>query len=697
MKHIAVIDKQPQRSGKESVPDGAINGNGDLGIILGSSPDGMRIYLSKCDLWMGVERYDSGGLKPLGYIDIAVPPELYAQYHVEQDMDRGELRCRFAQGERCFALTVCVCKTENAVLLENTGNVPFEPILRVFEGETDGEKGTFCEADCSGIYRILAGAEYKYETHAYAALRKIGDGQWYLSAATNHDTKEPKKQVISEVSCMNGEKFSALQCAHTAAWAAFWEKSAFTVSDPALEMGWYASQYLLAGCAGNPKFPPGLYANFVTVEHPAWHSDYHLNYNYQAPFYAACSSNHVELTDGYLAPLEEFLPNGRSFAARFGCGGVLYPVGIAPKGLCTELDHSNRFWFERLFLGQKSNQIHAADIPVFRWKATRDLTYAREHAYPYVKAGLEFFEDYAVLEKGRYTVRRDATHEVPYYKKDFDPKKYDRYINDKNNALTLGMLRLTLEAGIDMAKSLDVDPDKQEKWQEMLDRLAPFATYYRWFRKAFRYTEQGQMWNNGGDVGLQHIYPAGCIGLSSERRMLKTARTTFRMKERYCWTDDNAVSSFFPMAARLGIDPKRIVRKLKEFYAKFLQQNMLILLHGGCLENCSIGASTLNEMAMQSHQGVLRLFPTWDTALDASFRDLRADGAFLVSASMQGGKVRNIRIFSEQGSVLRLLNPYKKTALQMQDGEMHISDRPIIELPTKAGDEITVLPWEETE
>lgn len=680
MKHVAVINKKPIRSGKESIPDGAICGNGDLGLILGNCKDGMRIYISKSDIWHGVENAFSGGMKPLGYINIDIPQEKYEKYYVEQDMDNGEIRCDFDG----IKINVRAAKTENAILLE-LENAASEPKLKVFEGETAGEKGEYVDDNCQIIYRDLKGDDCEFETYACATMKKVSDGKYYACVATNHDTEKPLGLCLSKTREMTEEKYAEISERHYSAWKNFWSKSSFTLSDEELEIGWYASQYFLAVCAGNPNFAPGIFANFITIEKPAWHSDYHLNYNYQAPFYAACSSNHVELTDCYHAPLEDFLEKGRSFAEKFGCRGILYPVGMMPKGICSELDKNNPYWFERLFLGQKSNAVHPANIMIFRWKATRDKEYAKNHAYPYVKECLEFFEDYATYENGRYSICRDATHEVPYYKHDFKPSKYKRYINDKNNALTLGMLRLALEAGIDMAKELGIDSDKQKKWQDMLDNLAPFATYYRFFRKVFRYTEKGQMWNDGGDVGLQHIYPGGCVGLSSDEKMLKIARNTFKMKEKYCYVDDNAVSSFYPMAARLGIDPHKVISKYKELNRQRLMQNKLYEFVGGCLENCSIAASMLNEMALQSYEKIIRIFPDWDRTLDCKYEHLRADGAFLVSSEMRNGEIISSEILSEIGTPLCLENPYDKADI---NGKIY-TDR-VINIPTNAGETFTI-------
>lgn len=687
MKHIAITDTPPVKSGKASAPDGMINGNGDLGIILGNSGSGLRIYLSKSDIRQGIEEH-SGGARPLGFIDIDVPAALYTDYHAEQDMDKGELRCRFGGENSGCGVSVRVCRVENAVLLETFG-IDAEPALCLPEGELTGENERFTQGGCSGISRRFAGGEHLFDTVAYAFLKKTAPGKYYLFAATNHDGPDPCALALQKTGSVTETHFEELKAEHYAAWDRFASASSFTLNDEMLENRWYASQYLLACCAGNPNFAPGLYGNFITVENPSWKSDYHLNYNYEAPFYAACSSNHVELTDCYHAPLEQFMKKGEELAGGFGCRGVLLPVGIDSFGLCSELDTANPYCFERLFLGQKSNGIHAADIMAFRWFSTRDTEYARIHALPLIRSVLLFFEDYAVFEKGRYSVCLDASHEVPYYSRDFDPKKYSRFIHDKNNALTLGMLRLCLRAALDMSEALGEEEEARTFWRDMLDKLSPFATCLRRFRRVYRYTEKGMRWHVGNDVGQQHIYPAGCIGLGSDKQTLKIARNTFRQKKE-CWTDGNAVCSYFPMAARLGIAPEKITAGLRTLASlDSAYPNMLFDFGCGCTENISLYANTLNEMALQSHEGVIRLFPVWDANLDAEFRDLRAYGAFLVSSSVQGGKVGKTKIFSEAGGTLKIALPYERCRVT-RGGESRITQEKILTLDTEK-DEIILF------
>ena len=689
MRHVAIITSRPKRSGKASIPDGAITGNGDLAVILGNSPAGLRVFLSKTDVWHAVERESEGGLRPVGYIDIPVPRALYRRYRAEQDMDMGLLRCCFGSGEKALHITLRVAADENAVLIE--ADRELSPALCAYDiGETTGRSGVFAENGVAGVYRSFAGETCLYETHVYAALRKFAGGRYYAFVATNHDCEDPKRAVTGKVAGVTPERFEALKAAHAEFWTDFWRRSRFTVSDPALETRWYASQYFLAVCARNEKFPPGLYANFITVERPNWHSDYHLNYNYQAPFYAACSSNHPELTDCYLSPLEEFVPRGRSFAAKLGCGGVLFPCGIAPGGYMTEAAPGTKYEFERPFMGQKNDALHAADIAVFRWNATKDVVYAREHAYPYLRACLDFFTDYAVFENGVWSIPDDSAHEVPYYRDDFDERDYP-YIHDKNNILTLGLLRLCIPAAIEMAEALGIDEEKRAAWRAFMAKLPAFPTFIRKGREVYRYTEAGQAWHPDNDVGQQHIFPCGCVGLSSDERDLQIARNTVGQRL-FGFKDCNAVSSFYAIGARIGWDPAYMTDQLRAFNAETGMANLLHDMPGGCLEYCVVNALALNEMALQSHQGIVRIFPDWDTRLDCSYTRLRADGAFLVSAEMKNGTAVHAQIVSEKGGLLRAVFPAEEISVSVNGVPADLSAAALLEgIGTAPGDTVAIF------
>jgi alpha-L-fucosidase 2 len=70
-------------------------------------------------------------------------------------------------------------------------------------------------------------------------------------------------------------------------------------------------------------------------------------------------------------------------------------------------------------------------------------------------------------------------------------------------------------------------------------------------------------------------------------------------------------------------------------------------------------ASGIGEMLLQSHDGVIRIFPAIPGSWKAvSYRNLRAVGAFLVSASRLEGKTVSVTIKSEKGGRLVVENPF---------------------------------------
>ncbi|MGN1124461.1 MAG: glycosyl hydrolase family 95 catalytic domain-containing protein [Eubacterium sp.] len=689
MKHTVIITAPPKRSGFQSIPDGALNGNGDMSVILGSSKSGMRVFIAKCDLWKANEHPDSdGGIKPLGYVDFDISKNLYNNYYAEQRMDDGEIFCRFSDGKDFVEFKIFVCAVKNDVFFEASAsneNLISKPRFTMFNCNADELR----DEDKDGIHiitRVFQNSSLSFDCKVCAGMHRFCENKYVLCASTNFDSDTFETDVLSHLKDFSVEMYQREKDEHYRWWKNFYSKSEFKISDKQLELNWYACQYHLAICARNIKFPPGIYGNFITTETERWHGDYHLNYNYEAPFYAACSSNHPELTDCYFAPLEEFIPKGHEYAKKhLNCRGIYYPVGLLPKGLFSEY-RENPEEYEKMYLGQKSNASYAAVIMVMRWNSTRDTETAEKHIYPFLKEVGKFWEDYLVFENGRYVIYDDAIHEVPYYIDNFNPFTYRKHIHAKNNLLSLGLVRMVFKTLLDISEALDTDAENREKWQHILTHISTYPTFYKKFKKVFRYTEKGMAWHNSNFLCLQHIYPAGQGDLNKDAEMLKIARNTFSINDRWC--DDNAANSVFPCAVRLGINPALIIKKLKLNYDKFQQSNLLMLHGGGCLENCSLTASTLNEMALQSYDGTIRIFPNWDKSLSCSFKNLRADGAFLVSAKIEKGNITDIEIFSEKGGKAILKNPYEKCVLS--NDKNHIYNQEFIEISFKKNQQVTV-------
>lgn len=707
MERKLVFDGPPKHVPCRQTPDGAYTGNGDLGIVWGGTGETIKLYISKVDFWNAKEGNGQGGIRSLGFLEFNMPQLKNSSIRITQNIETATLEGTAENKTACATLRVSVCAEKNILLIDliQRGDLS-APNVNIRLPETESAEGKYgmdsCEIgekdDMKWACREFSWNDFRFSSRAVMVLRRISVGaaetgihsRYVLRVATNHDMFDCETAALNETSSVTVDSFKEMRRLHLEWWKNFWSKSSVTLDDKEVELNWYAGQYAMAVCSRNKKFPPGLYGNFVTTDSPGWGGDYHLNYNYEAPFYALASSNHVELMEGYETPLYEFMDNAKNNAREFcQCRGVYYDVGIGPKGMNTSFVPGT-YEGGHLFLGQKSNALYACIVPIMRWYSTYDKNYALEKAYPLLRETVTFWEDYLHFEEGRYVIYNDAIHEVPFYDKSFDPHGKSSHMNDMNPIVSIALLKSALRCIIDMSKELEIDSGRRKKWVHILDNMSGYPTQKKRRKTVLRYTERGQDWCGGNTLGIQPVYPAGDVSFAFSEKMLEVARNTFNVMNR--WDDSNGFSSYYPCAARLGIDPEKILKNLHAIYKKQQYPNLLFSYGGGCLENASATANTVNEMLLQSYTGVITLFPCWNLDRDASFENLRAYGAFLVSAKVSGGSVKNVKIVSEKGRLLRIKNPYYKAEVYV-NGELRMVSRDtIISIETNCRDVTELCP-----
>jgi len=107
-------------------------------------------------------------------------------------------------------------------------------------------------------------------------------------------------------------------------------------------------------------------------------------------------------------------------------------------------------------------------------------------------------------------------------------------------------------------------------------------------------------------------------------------------------------------------------------------------------QDISAGAvGVVNEMLLQSQSGSIHVFPALPEEIDATFSQLRAHGAFLVSSSRKQGAVEFVTIEAKADGVLNLVNPWPGKKVTASDPAIAWPDRQaVVELPMKAGRKI---------
>ncbi|WP_448635087.1 glycosyl hydrolase family 95 catalytic domain-containing protein [Pedobacter panaciterrae] len=287
-----------------------------------------------------------------------------------------------------------------------------------------------------------------------------------------------------------------------------------------------------------------------------------------------------------------------------------------------------------------------------QWRCTYNEKYGKK-IYPYALAVVNFWEDYLKFENGRFVIYGDAIHEGSG--------------NDKNPILSLGLIRNAFDLILDLSSTLKMDENRQEKWKDILDKLSDFPIQTRNNKDVFRYTEKGVDWWPDNGLGIQHIYPSNSINLDSRPELLTRSRNTIDEMKR--WKDNNTSSSFFMAAIRVGYDPSIVLNELHE-YALRTYPNGFQLNNPHGIENSCTVANALNEMLCMSAGNVIRLFNGLSKKQNASFENIRAWGAFLVSARLKNEVVTDVQIVSEKGRLCTMVNPWPdKKVLLIRNGK----------------------------
>lgn len=663
-----IFTEIPKATPTQGEPDGPLTGNGDIGLTFGVHDGLLKGFIGKNDMWCAYPNQFGGGVKTVAAFALSLGCGIDgAAFSAHEALTTADLEVKLTTDECTVRLDSYVPYEENAIIIKLTCEkgstfVRADLYAQDFEKCKITRKTTGTHAHIS---KAFDRDEYTFKTYCDADMTRADGGElcfgvkegdcatFVITVFTNYDAPKLRDRKID---------LTKARAAHLAFWKSFWSKSSISIpSEPNVERFWYGSQYIMACSAKKDRFAPGIFGPFITTEHANWGSDFHLNYNFEAAWWGVFSSNHVELAEPYDRPLLEYMPKSRQNARELlGCRGIYSIVGIGPMGHESEAMFRKDGTPERQtpFWGQKTNAAYAAVNMIMRFYSTYDTEYVQTKAYPYCKETADFWEDYLKWDGKRYVVENDCIHENGYLAGRHEPWKNTStdFSDDFNSLLSLGLVRMLMKGLLNMSEFLGEDEDRRAKWQHILDNLSEYPTQIRNGKKVFRYTEKGMDWCSGNSLGIQHIYPARGIGLSSDGELLQIARDT--VDEMARWEDYNAFPTFFTAACFLGHDPDDLLKKLNRELRVHGFDNLFVYYGGGGLECASTVPSTVNSMFMQSHEDYIRIFPVWNKSTEASFENLRADGAFLVSGSVKDGKISPVTVVSEKGRTLRVLCPW---------------------------------------
>ena len=180
-------------------------------------------------------------------------------------------------------------------------------------------------------------------------------------------------------------------------------------------------------------------------------------------------------------------------------------------------------------------------------------------------------------------------------------------------------------------------------------------------------------WASNADYAISRyaaVFPAQLVGLDSSTEDKQTAWDSVQiLNDAINWLSSGGFDMNMPAASRTV--PHDQVGWLLTKYTWLINQTIGPNGYtesgpgGAGLESIG-GLEGIHTLMLQSHEGVLRIFPRWPKGeqYTASFSTLRANGAFLVSAAWDGiaGAVKEqVSISSEVGGECIFENPFQNS------------------------------------
>ncbi len=481
-------------------------------------------------------------------------------------------------------------------------------------------------------------------------------GTIYVSVATNREHDDPLETARAIIENAILDRPEVVHQEHQDWWHDFWASSFLDLSDDYLENLWYFSIYLLA-CSSRGTQPPPLLGPWYLDDFQPWHGDYHGNVNIQQLYWPVLSANHPQLAQPYIHTFHAMLPMVEEETQRvFGMRGAKYPSMTIDTGIEMGFGWA-RYWMH----------VPAWHTRIFwqYYRYTQDRDFLATVAYPVMKSVLTFYEDYVSRdEQGAIHIWPSNSSEQGVW-----------WVRDVTLDLTL--LRELLTAAIEAANILSVDDDQKAIWGELLKNLAPYPA-----ADGFILDYEGAP----ADLPLNHpaligpIFPVGDVqeGHPQWELFKRTAYGLLARSGRQVdlapfdlptWNDDMSWPWLCCLMARLGdAETARAylydlaVWQFMKFNGTFswtaawthkqrIRQPAMLNSSGGF-------AAAINEMVLQSYDGVIRVFPAMPADWSGRFAHFRAAGAFLVSASCREGVVDWIVIHSEAGGLCQIANPW---------------------------------------
>lgn len=542
----------------------------------------------------------------------------------------------------------------------------------------DGEDMEQYEPFTFIVMMKIIGAKGRVDSSEGSLRIVLQDAEENITLLTTVVTEEETKELLPTAQRRLEEASTQVQeriAHHQDHWRSFWSRSSIILPDKMVEELWYINLYALACCSGKGgrmrEQACGLNGLWDIKQPTKWGSMWYWDVNIQAAFWPLYTANHLEVAEAFNEGLLSYVDLATQMSKQFhGLEGI---AGDYP---------------------------HALYVSIWPWCAqflwdyyrySMDYEFLKDKAYPLFKGITRFFEGYLQVnpKSGHYDIFPDISPEQGPL--------------TRNSTCSLSAVNYVLKIAIEANELLGEDEADQLKWKQLIDRLAPYPTAdSKHYGDVLRDSEWAP-----AHLHLRHpsllmpIYPIGEINKNSESTLRKRAENTLRYAEhqteygmfQFGWLSctasrlgkgNTALRLLYEQGIDLSLRSNGLFAEETERWMNYCNITNEPLYHPHMMEASGEMVAAVNEMLLQSYQGMIEVFPAlpsgepepertiglYDHAVETnvkqyeawsncSFQGLLAVGAFEVSAEMKDSRTTWVTIRSKAGNKVVIRNPFE--------------------------------------
>ena len=552
------------------------------------------------------------------------------------------------------------------------------------------EQGTVTASNNHQVYRQQGWGGFEYEVSVnWEASGTTLIGVWSISSSFSDKEGKPRAGELTTQQ-LGKNKYDSSFEAHRTWWSDYWQRSAVSLPDPILEKQYYLEMYKF-GSAARADTPPISLQAVWTADHgrlPPWKGDFHHNLNTQLSYWPAYAGNHLDLEAGFLNWMWRYKDTFEEYTKTyFGTAGLNVP------GVTTLTGQPMGGWIQYSFGPTVASWL--AHHFYLHWVFSRDEVFLKERAYPWLRDVAIYLDEISVRDDAG--MRKLPISSSP----EINNNSIEAWFAETTN-FDLGLIRWNFKKAAELASELKLN-DEAEKWASIAAEWPGFALDNEGglaFAPGYQYAESHRHFSH-----LMAWHPLGIIDWANgeeDKQIIKATLETL-VKVGTDWWTGYSYSWLGNLYARAFMGDKA-AETLRIFAENFCLPNSFHVngeqhnrgysnfkYRPFTLEGNFAFASGIQEMFLQSHTGVVRIFPAipgnWG---DVSFSKLRTVGAFLVSAGMEEGAVSEIEIVAEKGGILQLENPYGVKPFRCNAN--YTLEHGIIRIKCKPGQRIVIKP-----